>query len=93
MPKLFPEEGHRMIYVRAGDQDDYNQFVDLHGAIDYLQSMKVNKLQKTSRFSYHSDEFTGNNYISLYWGANRIDAHEPICDLTADEVIHINDRL
>jgi hypothetical protein len=96
MPKLFPEEGHRMIYVRVGDQDDYNGFVDLHGAIDYLQTKKVYKLKKTSRFSYDSDEFKRNNYISLYWGQNNphsLNDHEPICDLTEDEVRQLNDRL
>jgi hypothetical protein len=98
MPKLFPEEGHRMIYVRAGDGDDYNGFVDLHGAIEYLQELnvKVDRVTKTGRFSYEAAKYKRTNHISLYWGRNnpnQPDVHEPICELTEDEVKHINERL
>ena len=87
-----------MIYVRAGDGDDYNGFVDLHGAIEFLQELnvKVDRVTKTGRFSYESTEYKRTNHISLYWGRNnpnQPNVHKPICELTEDEVKHINERL
>jgi len=78
-----------LLYVRAGDGDDYNDFTDLESAIDYLQEVRVTgPLAKYDAYQYESPSM-GRNMLSIYWG-DQTEMANPVRSLTTQELILIN---
>lgn len=61
------------LWVRLGDQGDYEEFEDLQDLVEYLRNYSdVAKVQSwvDGGLGFTADGYTGHNYISLFWGDN-----------------------
>lgn len=76
------------IWVRAGDADDYHHFDSVAEAAEYLREQPCGLLERSGKFGVVDDErYTGNNYISLFWGDNAAQASRDVSD---DELAELN---
>lgn len=80
------------VWMRIGDGGDYEAFDDLQDASECLaELMPEGKLSRCCQYGFTDGvEFTGQNYISLYWGD---DDAEPVRDLTDKEIKDFNRTL
>lgn len=78
------------IWVRLGDGDGYNRFDDLAEAAEYMAMFGVQHVHRNQKYGVAAKGFTGNNYISLFFGD--VDA-QPTSELSAKNVHFVNKRL
>lgn len=79
---------HSMLVVRAGDCDDYHKHDTIDEAAEYLRGIGVTgSLARHGKYGVETDDFGGNNYISLYW-ANAVE--EPLRSVTDQELADLN---
>ena len=77
-----------ILWVRAGDSDNYNDFDGLQEVAAYLAEMgATGPLEWANDLGVSSPEFRGNNHISLFWGD---DTAQPLRSLTTDEHEEVN---
>jgi class 3 adenylate cyclase len=77
-------------WIRVGDADDYHEFDDLAEVADVLTEYGVAQVEALNRYGVACDQFSGQNYISLFWGDSEA---QPLCDLTAGDVEELNGYL
>ncbi len=91
-PRIVTQMEHFMQYaklwVRVGDDDNYQDLDGLQEVADYLAEMGASDpIEWYNEYGVTSPEFRGHNYISLFLG----DAGaQPIRELTPDEHNEIN---
>lgn len=60
------------VWVRVGDAGDYEQFIGLGFALDYLNELGVGEIDDWINDPHavgcETPNYWGNDYISLYWG-------------------------
>ena len=56
------------VWVRLGDADNYNPFDDLTDAAEYMAQFGVRHVERGLRYGVEANGFTGQNYISLFYG-------------------------
>ena len=81
----------RFIWVqvrrRAGD---YNQLDDLAEAAEYMALFGVRYVYRTQKYGVAAKWFTGNNYISMFFGDGE---SQPTRELSNNEIRFLNGRL
>ena len=75
------------IWVRLGDADNYNQFDDLAEAAEYMALFGVRHVERCQKYGVAAKGFTGQNYISLYFGD---DEAQPTGDVSDADVRRLN---
>ena len=79
------------LFVRFGDAGDYESFA---GIGEFLESLSVNgictPLEPHNSLGVQTADYQGNNYISLYFGA---DVETPIRGLTEEELAFVNRQI
>jgi hypothetical protein len=80
----------QFIWVRLGDADNYNRFDDLAEAGEYMAMFSVDHVHRSDRYGVTAKGFTGNNYISLFYGDA---AAQPTRELTNKDIRVLNGRL
>lgn len=76
-----------VVYVRAGDGDNYNEFSSIADAGDYLAQMRATPyIERVNEYGVACDGYRGQNYISVYWGIPGDTDKNPVCGLTDDEI-------
>jgi hypothetical protein len=80
------------LWIRCGDGDNYNDFgIDFAAAVEYLQMLGVvAPLVRCTKYGVSAAGFTGQNYISLFWGD---EAAQPEREVTDAEMAELNNRL
>lgn len=78
------------IWVRLGDADTYNRFDDLADAAEYMSLFGVKHVHRNQKYGVAAKGFTGNNYISLFFGD---DEAQPTMDLSGKDVRLVNNCL
>jgi len=80
------------IWMRLGDAGEYDNFgIDLAAVAETLQMAGVEKIERSRRkFGVSTPGFTGDNYISLYWGDEEANG---IKELSTKEISKINEYL
>lgn len=78
-----------LVWVRAGDADEYNEFDSIAEAGEYLYAFKpCGPLERSIKYGLADDDcYTGQNYISLFWGDK--DA-APLREISDDELVELN---
>lgn len=83
------------VWVRVGDQDDYNGFDSLDEAADHLhESICLDDCHRHTIERHHSnmlvgldvDQFTGQDAVSFYWGKDDAEYYAPLSDLDLELV-------
>jgi hypothetical protein len=79
-----PDLSQARLWVRVGDGSDYEQFGDdLDAAIGHIQEHAPGlPLGNYQRGGIQTERYTGNNYISIYWGDT---AANFVAELATDE--------
>ena len=80
----------RFIWVRLGDTDNYHRFDDLTEAVEYMALFGVMHVHRTGKYGVATNEFTGHNYISLFYGDGKA---QPTSDLSNRDIHFINSEL
>ncbi len=86
-----------ILYVRVGNRDGLNDFVDLRGAIQHLQEKQVTKpLQRYAVTGLNSKLYFDANCVVIYWGTPRDKkwkTHSRTRCLSTQELQEIEDSL
>jgi hypothetical protein len=80
----------RYVWVRVGDGGDYSQFDSLDDAIEYLNELRVGKVEAFVSSGFATPNYWGHDYISCYWGDEEAGM---VSLLDADERLELADRL
>ena len=70
------------LYCRIGDMGDYEQVDDLAQLAERLAEMQSGPIDHFRELGVETDNYAGNNYVSLYWGE---DVETPVRSLNASE--------
>jgi len=68
--------------VRIGDAGEYCDFDSLDDALEYLNELRVGKVDRWQRYGFDTPNYHGHDYISIFWGGS--DAN-PWADLDDDD--------
>ena len=71
------------IYIRCGDQDDYHEFDSIQEVAEHLEPLEALPPYTYCQYGLTCDGYTGNNYISAYWGS---DVETPIRGLDPNDI-------
>lgn len=77
--------------VRVGDIDDYHVESNISDVVKRLKRVGIKELIGITRLGVYADGYTGQNYISLFFGSHH-KVHGSVCKrpITMDEFDHIN---
>jgi hypothetical protein len=78
------------IWVRLGDTDDYNRFDDVAEAAEYMALFGVKQVHRSQKYGVDAKGFTGNNYISLFFGDGEA---QPTGELSNRDIHILNSEL
>jgi hypothetical protein len=68
------------IWVRLGDQGEYEDFDTLEDAAEYLSiEFGIKEVDRWVEKGFEGGGYTGGNYVSIYWGD---DDAQPTADLS-----------
>lgn len=92
------DETPQVMWVRVGFEDDYHPFIDVESVAQYLNEFyDLVEVFRHDEFGVTAEGFTGNNFISLFWGTDPTDRSgkhpEMTRPLTHEEIVEINDSL
>ena len=76
-----------VIWMRLGDNCEYEDHDDLQSVADTLIEHDVQHVARLTRFGITAPGFEGWDYISLYWGK---DATEPVRELSRKELSELS---
>lgn len=80
-----------VVWIRVGDAGDYVARGSLESAAAVLAANGVKQIHRHTRYGVWAEHFTGNNYISLYWGPNPGDGSaEADRELADEEIASVN---
>ncbi len=83
----------QVIWMRVGDEDGYHASDTVEDAAEYLAEFySLASVERGPRYGVISGDFSGLNYISLYWGLNDEDA-EAMRELNESELTELNESL
>ncbi len=83
-----------VLSVRCGDADRYNDFCDIHSAVDYLEENGVSHItQIVSPYAFEASNFKGHNHISILWTKDLESSKSQQKPLTEDEWDELRMRL
>jgi hypothetical protein len=71
-----------LLWVRVGDAGEYTQFDSLDSALEYLNELRVGKVDAWQQYGFETPNYHGQDYISIYWGGSDCN---PWRDLDDDE--------
>lgn len=78
------------VWVRVGDGGDYVRFDSPQATVDYLNDLKVGRVDHWTNGGMWTPNFWGRDFISLFWGD---DKGEMVSNLVLDERAVIEDAL
>jgi len=61
-------QGEALLWVRVGDAGEYTEFDSLDDALEYLNELRVGKVDRWQRYGFDTPNYHGHDYISIYWG-------------------------
>jgi hypothetical protein len=65
---LCEQEGEHL-WICLGDQSEYEDFGDdFYALADYLCNYQIEEIDRWVERGFESGNFSGHNYVSLYWG-------------------------
>lgn len=84
------EPGTRRLFVRFGDAGEYEAFGSVEDLRAAMHERKVfGPYEACNLYGITAKDFTGNNYISVYWATDT--AHMPESGLTDEELAFLNE--
>lgn len=79
-----------LVWVRVGDSGEYESFDDLQEVVDYLNELRVGRVDHWRSAGIETENYWGHDYISLFHGDSDGNLKS---DLLPDERVFVEDNL